>query len=102
MAVLNKLLIDAGFKIERAYFVESHIPGLRSIERLVPEIFSAAQKKNCHSSPKTRPIIAVLHEPTTYNPHEMIETKPVNNNRLYRYIYLYQSKLPIPALRLCL
>ena len=45
MAVLNKLLIDAGFQIERAYFVESHIPGLRSIERLVQRFFPPLRRR---------------------------------------------------------
>lgn len=33
MARMKGLLADAGFLIERAYFAESHLPGLRLIER---------------------------------------------------------------------
>ncbi len=63
MAVLNKLLIDAGFQIERAYFVESHIPGLRSIERLVQRFF-----------PPLRRRIAIL-----YHSHSCMNQPPRSN-----------------------
>lgn len=33
MADMKKLLTDAGFEIERAYYAESHVPGLRTLER---------------------------------------------------------------------
>lgn len=35
MDVLRDLLTDAGFEVERAYYAESHLPGLRLIERLL-------------------------------------------------------------------
>ena len=33
MARMQRLLLDAGFEIERAYYAESHVPGLRAVER---------------------------------------------------------------------
>ncbi len=33
MAAMKRLLTDAGFEIERAYYAESHVPGLRVLER---------------------------------------------------------------------
>ncbi|RMH16709.1 MAG: class I SAM-dependent methyltransferase [Gemmatimonadetes bacterium] len=33
MARLKRMLTDAGFTVERAYYAESHIPGLRALER---------------------------------------------------------------------
>jgi len=35
MEATKRLLSDAGFAIERAYFAESHVPGLRLAERLL-------------------------------------------------------------------
>jgi len=35
MARLKGMLLDAGFEIERAYYAESHLPGLRVAERLL-------------------------------------------------------------------
>jgi 2-polyprenyl-3-methyl-5-hydroxy-6-metoxy-1,4-benzoquinol methylase len=35
MAAMKRLLSDAGFHIERAYYAESHVPGLRVLERLL-------------------------------------------------------------------
>lgn len=35
MARMTGLLRQAGFDIERAYYAESHVPGLRSVERLL-------------------------------------------------------------------
>jgi SAM-dependent methyltransferase len=35
MAAMKSLLSDAGFTIERAYYAESHVPGLRLVERLL-------------------------------------------------------------------
>lgn len=35
---MKRLLSDAGFTIERAYYAESHVPGLRAIERLLQPI----------------------------------------------------------------
>jgi len=35
MADMKRLLSDAGFTIERAYYAESHVPGLRMVERLL-------------------------------------------------------------------
>jgi 2-polyprenyl-3-methyl-5-hydroxy-6-metoxy-1,4-benzoquinol methylase len=34
MADMKRLLSDAGFRIERSYYAESHVPGLRTAERL--------------------------------------------------------------------
>lgn len=34
MAVLTGLVRDAGFEIERSYYAPSHLPGLRTVERL--------------------------------------------------------------------
>lgn len=34
MERMKGLLLDAGFEIERAYYAESHLPGLRVLERL--------------------------------------------------------------------
>ena len=33
MDAMERLLTDAGFEIERAYYAESHLPGLRVVER---------------------------------------------------------------------
>jgi len=38
MATMKGLLSDAGFAIERAYYAESHVPGLRVAERLLQPI----------------------------------------------------------------
>jgi len=35
MARMKQLLGDAGFEVERAYYAESHVPGLRVAERLL-------------------------------------------------------------------
>jgi len=35
MARMTGLLREAGFEIERAYYAESHLPGLRTVERLL-------------------------------------------------------------------
>ena len=35
MAAMKTLLEDAGFQIERAYYAESHVPVLRTVERLL-------------------------------------------------------------------
>lgn len=35
---MKRLLSDAGFAIERAYFAESHVPGLRIIERVLQPV----------------------------------------------------------------
>lgn len=34
MATMKRLLVDAGFDIERAYYAESHLPVLRVVERI--------------------------------------------------------------------
>lgn len=34
MATMQRLLTEAGFRIERAYYAESHLPMLRTVERL--------------------------------------------------------------------
>jgi SAM-dependent methyltransferase len=33
MTRMTELIVGAGFDVERAYYVESHLPGLRSVER---------------------------------------------------------------------
>jgi 2-polyprenyl-3-methyl-5-hydroxy-6-metoxy-1,4-benzoquinol methylase len=33
MARMTELIVGAGFDVERAYYVESHVPGLRTLER---------------------------------------------------------------------
>ena len=38
MARMKELLADAGFEIERAYYAESHVPGLRTAERLLQRV----------------------------------------------------------------
>jgi cyclopropane fatty-acyl-phospholipid synthase-like methyltransferase len=38
MATMKRLLSDAGFAIERAYYAESHVPGLRVAERLLQPV----------------------------------------------------------------
>ena len=35
MDAMKRLLTDAGFEIERSYYAESHVPGLRTVERLL-------------------------------------------------------------------
>jgi cyclopropane fatty-acyl-phospholipid synthase-like methyltransferase len=35
MEAMKRLLSDAGFTIERAYYAESHVPGLSTVERLL-------------------------------------------------------------------
>jgi len=35
MGDMKRLLSDAGFRIERAYYAESHVPGLRTVERML-------------------------------------------------------------------
>ncbi len=38
MSKMKSLLSDAGFTIERAYYAESHVPGLRIAERLLQSV----------------------------------------------------------------
>lgn len=38
MERMKRLLSDAGFAIERAYYAESHVPGLRVVERLLQPV----------------------------------------------------------------
>jgi len=38
MADMKRLLSQAGFRIERAYYAESHVPGLRTAERLLQSV----------------------------------------------------------------
>lgn len=38
MAEMKRLLSDVGFGIERAYYAESHVPGLRVVERLLQPV----------------------------------------------------------------
>jgi cyclopropane fatty-acyl-phospholipid synthase-like methyltransferase len=38
MADMKRLLSDAGFAIERAYYAESHVPGLRVLERILQPV----------------------------------------------------------------
>ena len=38
MADMKRLLSEAGFRIERAYYAESHLPGLRTAERMLQSV----------------------------------------------------------------
>jgi len=49
LGCMKSLLTDAGFEVERAYYAESHLPGLRHLERLLQ-----------HAVPILRRRIAVL------------------------------------------
>ena len=45
MDAMKRLLSDAGFAIERAYFAESHVPGLREAERLLQRLVPALRRR---------------------------------------------------------
>ena len=45
MEAMKRLLSDAGFTIERAYYAESHVPGLRAIERLLQPVVPALRRR---------------------------------------------------------
>ena len=45
MAEMKRLLSDAGFAIERGYYVESHLPGLRVAERLLQSTVSLLRRR---------------------------------------------------------
>jgi len=45
MDAMTRLLTDAGFEIERAYYAESHLPGLRTVERLLQPIVPLLRRR---------------------------------------------------------
>ena len=45
MARLRSLLEDAGFEVERAYYAESHVPGLRVAERLLAPVLPILRRR---------------------------------------------------------
>lgn|GEM_PF-229139 len=45
MARMRSLLLDAGFEIEKAYYAESHVPGLRSVERALQSFVPALRRR---------------------------------------------------------
>lgn len=45
MADMNTLVTDAGFEIERAYYAESHIPGFRTLERLLQPVLPLMRRR---------------------------------------------------------
>lgn len=45
MSRIKGMLLDAGFEIERAYYAESHLPGLRVAERLLLGIVPAMRRR---------------------------------------------------------
>ena len=45
MADMKRLLSDAGFTIERAYYAESHVPGLRLVERLLQPVVPLLRRR---------------------------------------------------------
>jgi ubiquinone/menaquinone biosynthesis C-methylase UbiE len=45
MDVMKQLLTDAGFDIERAYYAESHVPGLRVAERLFQSVVPLMRRR---------------------------------------------------------
>ena len=42
---MKRLLSDAGFTIERAYYAESHVPGLNVLERLLQPVVPALRRR---------------------------------------------------------
>jgi hypothetical protein len=42
---MKRLLSDAGFTIERAYYAESHVPGLRVLERVLGGIVPLLRRR---------------------------------------------------------
>ena len=45
MADMKRLLTDAGFEIEKAYYAESHLPGLRIVERALQPIVPLLRRR---------------------------------------------------------
>ena len=45
MHAMKMLLSDAGFAIERAYYAESHVPGLRLVERLLQRVVPILRRR---------------------------------------------------------
>jgi cyclopropane fatty-acyl-phospholipid synthase-like methyltransferase len=45
MTAMKRLLADAGFGIERAYFAESHVPGLRVAERVLQPVVPLLRRR---------------------------------------------------------
>ena len=45
MPEMKRLLSDAGFTIERAYYAESHVPALRGIERILQSFVSPLRRR---------------------------------------------------------
>lgn len=45
MADMKRLISDAGFTIERAYYAESHLPGLRVAERLLQGVIPLLRRR---------------------------------------------------------
>jgi hypothetical protein len=45
MDAMKRLLSEAGFAIERAYYAESHVPGLRLVERLLHAVVPLLRRR---------------------------------------------------------
>src|SRR5262249_46194337 len=45
MAVTKRLLSTSGFTIERAYYAESHLPGVRVVERALQSIVPVLRRR---------------------------------------------------------
>jgi len=45
MEAMKRLLSDAGFTIERAYYAESHVPGLSTVERLLQPVVPMLRRR---------------------------------------------------------
>lgn len=45
MATMERLLTDAGFEIEKRYYAESHLPGLRAMERLTQSFLPLLRRR---------------------------------------------------------
>ena len=45
MTDMQRLLSDAGFTIERAYYAESHVPGLRIVERILGPVVPLLRRR---------------------------------------------------------
>ena len=45
MADMKRLLSEAGFRIERAYYAESHVPGLRTVERALQPVLPFLRRR---------------------------------------------------------
>ena len=45
MADMKRLLTDAGFEIEKAYYAESHLPGLRVAERILQPLVPLLRRR---------------------------------------------------------